>query len=186
MSWQDVLLAQPAPEPLTTQNPHNSQKHRPMPVSENYGNIGGRRATELRAQAEKATDWDALFSVLDAAQTAYNAGEVTREEVESLTGYAVDRSGHLPQDPLDCPLSELLAEQPVRVRSRLLGEVVVWLADAADVPEATAEVVYRESELRRLMKMPPDQIRTMHAVKKQFDGELLDVGGDEPSERLHP
>ncbi len=61
----------------------------------------------------------------------------------------------------------------------------MWVADTV-VPEATAEVVYKESELRRLVKMPPDQIRAMHAVKKEFDGELLDAGSDEPREGWRP
>ena len=110
------------------------------------------------------------------AQAAYGAGEVTREEVETLTGYAGDRSRHLPQKWEDGTVSELLARQlAVRVRSRLLGEVVVWVADTV-VPEATAEVVYKESELRRLVKMPPDQIRAIHAVKKELDGECSTPG----------
>jgi hypothetical protein len=139
----------------------------------------------LRDKVRLATDWVDLYALLDDVQTAYNAGDVTREEVESLTGYAVNRSGHLPQEPQDGPLSKLLEQRSVRVRSRLLGEVVVWVADTV-VPEATAEVVYKESELRRLVKMPPDQIRAMHAVKKEFDGELLDAGSDESRERWHP
>ena len=155
-------------------------------LPEETGLVAHSRAVSLRKQARVATDWVDLYALLDDVQTAYNAGDVTREEVESLTGYAVNRSGHLPQEPQDGPLSKLLEQRSVRVRSRLLGEVVVWVADTTVVPEATAEVVYKKSELRRLVKMPPDQIRAIHAVKKEFDGELLDAGSDEPRERWRP
>ena len=155
-------------------------------LPEETGLVAHSRAVSLRKQARGASTWEELYGVLEEAQAAYGAGEVTREEVETLTGYAGDRSRHLPQKWEDGPLSELLAERPVRVRSRLLGEVVVWVADTTVVPEATAEVVYKESELRRLVKMPPDQIRAIHAVKKELDGELLDAGSDEPRERWRP
>jgi|TARA_B100001964_G_C14011839_1_gene499703 hypothetical protein len=58
-------------------------------------------------------------------------GEATREEVEALTGYAAERSREVPEHAEDSHLSDLLARLPVvRVRSRLLGEVVVWVADS--------------------------------------------------------
>ena len=61
----------------------------------------------------------------------------------------------------------------VRVRSRLLGEVVVWVADSADMPEGTDEVVYRETELRRMEGLSPTEVRTIHEVKRALDGELM-------------
>ena len=60
----------------------------------------------------------------------------------------------------------------VRVRSRLLGEVVVWVADSADMPEGT-EVVYRETELSRMEGLSPTEVRTIHEVKRALDGELM-------------
>jgi hypothetical protein len=72
-------------------------------------------------------------------------------------------------------LSELLARYPVvRVRSRLLGEVVVWVADTTEVPEDTGEVVYRETELRRMVGMGPTEVRAIHETKRTFDGELVE------------
>ena len=97
------------------------------------------RAALLRDQARQARDWEALYAVLDAGQAAYDAGEVTLEEAESLTGYVADRSRQVPEDV--GTLGDLLRSQPViRVRSRLLGEVVVWVADAVQPPD-TGEVV---------------------------------------------
>ena len=61
----------------------------------------------------------------------------------------------------------------VRVRSRLLGEGVAWVADSADMPEGTDEVVYRETELRRMEGLSPTEVRTIHEVKRALDGELM-------------
>ena len=88
-----------------------------------------------------------------------------------MAGYAMDRSRQIADDGER--LSELLARQPVvRVRSRLLGEVVVWLADAAEIPEGTSEVVYREAELRRMVGHSSAEGRAIHEVKRSFDGEV--------------
>ena len=66
-------------------------------------------------------------------------------------------------EPGDCPLSDLLSRHPVvRVRSRLLGEVVVWVADNAEAPEDTGEIVYTETELRLVAGRPPAESRTGH------------------------
>jgi hypothetical protein len=131
------------------------------------------RIAELREKARTAGTWDELDGVLKEAQAAYTAGHVTCEEVESLARYAMDRSRQIPDDGDGERLSELLTRQPVvRVRSRLLGEVVVWLADAAEIPEGTSEVVYREAELRRMVGHSSAEVRAIHEVKRTFDGEV--------------
>ena len=132
------------------------------------------RIAELREKARTAGTWDELDGVLKEAQAAYTAGHVTCEEVESLAGYAMDRSRQIPDDGDGERLSELLARQPVvRVRSRLLGEVVVWVADSIEVAEEITEVVHRESELRRLTGRSPAEVRAVHEVKRALDGELM-------------
>lgn len=84
------------------------------------------------------------------------------------------RSRQIPEHAEDLHLSELLARgTAVRVRSRLLGEIVVWVADAAVVLEAASEVVYRETELRRLVGRSPAEVRAVHEIKRAFDGELI-------------
>lgn len=177
MSWRDVLA--PA-----SQNPHNPHNYEPTGGSGDYGDTGERtpvrdgaspiRAAELREQAQGAGDWEALYAVLDTAQAAYDAGEVTQEEAESLAGYVADRSRHVPEDAGTDTLGELLQSQTVvRVRSRLLGETVVWLADGAEVPKDTAEVAYCEQELHQLEGQAPAMVRAVHATKRALDGRLL-------------
>ena len=129
----------------------------------------------MREKARRASTWDDLRSVIDEAQAAFDAGEATGEEVESLSGYAWDRSRQIPEGGDGERLSELLARQPVvRVRSRLLGEVVVWVAAAAEVPEDISEVVYREAELRRMVGRPAAEVLAIHEAKRSFDGELAE------------
>jgi len=72
-------------------------------------------------------------------------------------------------------LSDLFREVPVhRVRSRVLGEDVLWAADDAEVPD-TDLVVYRASELAALDGLDPDALRKIHDVKKELDGEVHKV-----------
>jgi hypothetical protein len=180
MSWRDVLMQ----VPRSPHNPHNPQSSRSAEGCEGIGDCGKRvpgvstKVVSLRRQVRQARDWVDLYAILDTAQGAYDAGEVTREEAESLSGYAEDRSRHLPEQPggRDDYLSELLARHPiVRVRSRLLGEVVVWVADSVEEPEKRDEVVYRESELRRLAGRQPQKVRSIHAAKRTLDGVLEDA-----------
>jgi hypothetical protein len=178
MSWRDTLAAAP-------HNSHNPHNYQPTGVSEDCGDIGDRaqaydsyvstRADELRVQAQSASTWAELYGVLEAAQADFDTRAVTREEVESLRGYASDRSREVPEHAEDGRLSDLLARHPVvRVRSRLLGEVVVWVADGVvDITEEIVEVVYRESELRQLVGRTPTEVRTIHKVKRALDGELM-------------
>jgi hypothetical protein len=97
----------------------------------------------------------------------------------------LDRSRQIPDEGER--LSELLTRQPVvRVHSRLLGEVVVWAADNAEVPEDTPEVVYRESELRLLVGLAPAEVRAIHAAKRSFDGEVVEGSPELDSEQAIP
>ena len=152
-------------------------------VSEHRGGISEveaqpTRAAQLRREGAEARDWEALDAVLVAAQAAFDAGEVTHEEAESLAGYVGDRSHKVPEDASTGTLGQLLRSQPVvRVRSRLLGEVVVWLADGAEAP-ASSEVTYREAELRQLVGGSPAEVCAIHQTKRALDGELVDVGDE--------
>ena len=122
MSWRDILRAQSNPIP-DPQYPHNSQKSVAEQVSGDCGDIGEQKSvTATRERAHKAKTWD----------ESGPAGEYAAEDER---------------------LSELLARKPiVRVQSRLLGEVVVWVADGVEIPAGTAEVAYTESELRGLVE----------------------------------
>ena len=139
-----------------------------QPIKEPY-------VAELRDQLQRAHDWVCLYAILDEAQAAYDSGEVTNEEVESLTGYAANRSREVPEHPENELLSDLLIRQPVvRVQSRLLGEVVVWVADAAKATEETSCAVYREAELRRMAGRSSTEVSAIHELKRTLDGELIE------------
>ena len=76
-------------------------------------------------------------------------------------------------------LSELFLSEPIQVvRSRVLGEAVLWAADNAEIPADNDLVVYRESELRELVGCEPEVLRAIHKVKSDLDGEIV---GNAPS-----
>jgi hypothetical protein len=186
MSWQDVLQANPVAESASQypQYPQYPQKgihpesFEDIEDIEDRKDVANRRVAELRQKVQRARDWDDLEALLDDIQGAYDAGEITSEELKSLVGYVADRSRQVPermgQAPQDQSLTALLAERTVvRVRSRLLGEVVVWVADKATVEPDTEEVIYREAELRKLVGRSPAEMRAIHAVKRAVDGEVV-------------
>ena len=74
----------------------------------------------------------------------------------------------------DETIAELFAKQPVvRCHSSLLGEIVVFATDDAQVTQEGDEVVYREWELHQLANVTPEVRKAVHKVKKMFDGELV-------------
>ena len=66
------------------------------------------------------------------------------------------------------------------MKSGVLGEHILWAADNAEVPANNTLLIYRAHELTQLVGLTPDEIRRLHAVKKELDGELvvLDDAGD--------
>lgn len=131
-------------------------------------------SSAYRRRITGATSWDDLYAVLAEVDVACLNGVLSHDEVKDLDSYAADRSRDVHEHAEDERLSDLLARQRVaRVRSRMLGEVVVWVADDADLPEETGEVVYRESELRRLVGRTPTEVRAIHKTKRAIDGELV-------------
>ena len=81
---------------------------------------------------------------------------------------------------LEMRMSEFAVSGLVQeVKSGVLGEHILWVADNAEVPPGNTLVVYRADELKQLVGLTPDEVRHLHAVKKELDGELLDVDDDE-------
>ena len=71
----------------------------------------------------------------------------------------------------------------VRVRSRLLEEEVLFVSDNVKDLEAEDElVVYRAGELRRLVLLPVECLRTVHRVKKLFSGTVTKTKHEEVDE----
>ena len=62
----------------------------------------------------------------------------------------------------------------VRVRSRLLGEDIWWVANKTlkdAVPDPTL-VVYTAAELRLMVRVTPQELINIHRIKKTFGGHI--------------
>jgi hypothetical protein len=140
---------------------------------------GGTEFPELLYAVKRAvvvTDLEDLFTKADAA---YAAATITVEELESLVALATERACDVPYSIEDMPLSQFAGSGLVRkIHSRVLDEVVLFAADNAEICVANSLVVYRAKELRKLVGMPPDQLRAVHAVKKVLDGEVIEASAD--------
>ena len=85
---------------------------------------------------------------------------------------------------LEMRMSEFAVSGLVQeVKSGVLGEHILWVADNAEVPPANTLVVYRADELKQLVGLTPDEIRRLHSVKKELDGELV---VDDEGDRIIP
>lgn len=89
------------------------------------------------------------------------------------------RSGTMPtasqEDVADITLAEFARSGRIaRVRSRLLGEDVWWVANESlrgTVHDPTL-VVYTAGELRHLVNVSPQELIHIHRIKKSFDGHI--------------
>ncbi|OPZ62262.1 MAG: hypothetical protein BWY86_00477 [Candidatus Aminicenantes bacterium ADurb.Bin508] len=61
----------------------------------------------------------------------------------------------------------------VRIRSRLLGTEIILASDNALLDEEAGSVVYRASELKRLLSAPPEAVRDIHRMKDLFRGSRI-------------
>jgi hypothetical protein len=78
----------------------------------------------------------------------------------------------LRQGAEEARLSGWLNECPVRrVRSRVLGVDVLLAADDATIPTHNKLVVYRHSELTKVIGMAPALLRATHLAKWHLDSE---------------
>lgn len=76
-------------------------------------------------------------------------------------------------------MSDFAASGLVReVRSKTLGETVLWAADNAKADIQTDLVVYRACELKELVDVMPELLRRIHMVKKYLDGEVVEKDED--------
>ena len=134
----------------------------------------------LHRAIEQASSWDELSTLCTQIDQAYRQGELEMAEVEQLTARVTEKSRELPEKTPRQTLGALLSEHPVqRVRSKVLGEDVLWAADDAEIPEDNTLVVYRERELRQLEGRLPEELQAIHRCKRGLDMELVEPGEDE-------
>lgn len=63
----------------------------------------------------------------------------------------------------------------VKVKSRLLGEEVLFVSDnVRDLDESAGPVVYRAAELRLLEGKTPEDVKRLHRMKATFGGTLTE------------
>jgi len=130
--------------------------------------------------------------------------EDLRAATESGCTVDLDSEGHTPSSHIPSP-TETTVEPPIpdirdplpqdfdrsgqsmRVHAHELGEDVMVVADNAKPPD-TNLVVYRAAELPRIASLTAEKVKAAHAVKKAFDGELIEPidGVEIPASLLLP
>ena len=138
------------------------------------------RSAVIRRQTSQAGNWRDLSQIVERIEADFGSGEITRTEAEELATEIAQKARSLPEQDADTGateeqhLSDMFNEKPIRrVRSKVLGEEVLWAADNAEIPTDNDLVVYRESELREIVGREPAALRAIHKAKRDLDGEIV-------------
>ena len=131
---------------------------------------------KLGATIQQAREWKDLEKVLSQVQILFKDGQITQEEAEALAQAATEKSRQIPASIEEMPLEDFASSGLVKkVKSKVLGETVIWAADNAQAPPETDQVIYRASELKELAGMSPEQLRKIHMLKKTRDWEVVNL-----------
>ena len=130
----------------------------------------------LQSKIDNAMVGKDLDSAIEAVDSAFVQGKITQEEAEALAQAATEKSRQIPASVEEMPLEDFASTGLVKeVKSKLLGETVIWAADNAQVPPETDQVIYRASELKELAGISPEQLRKIHMLKKTRDWEVVNL-----------
>ena len=130
----------------------------------------------LQSEIDNAMVGKDLDSAIEAVNSAFVQGKITQEEAEALAQAATEKSRQIPASVEEMPLEDFASSGLVKeVKSKLLGETVIWAADNAQVPPETDQVIYRASELKELAGMSPEQLQKIHMLKKTRDWEVVNL-----------
>ena len=131
---------------------------------------------QLYQSVQSASVWNDIEKKLHKITKAYRQGEVNQATAEMLTHAAIEKSRQIPASIEEMPLENFASSGLVKeVKSKLLGETVIWAADNAQVPPETDQVIYRASELKELAGISPEQLRKIHMLKKTRDWEVVNL-----------
>ena len=130
----------------------------------------------LQGEIDNAMVGTDLDSAIEAVDSAFVTSEINQEEAEALAQAATEKSRQIPASVEEMPLEDFASSGLVKeVKSKVLGETVIWAADNAQVPPETDQVIYRASELKELVGVPPEQLRKIHMLKKTRDWEVVNL-----------
>ena len=130
----------------------------------------------LQSKIDNAMVGTDLDSTIEAVDSAFVQGKITQEEAEALAQAATEKSRQIPASVEEMPLEDFASSGLVKeVKSKVLGETVIWAADNAQVPPETDQVIYRASELKELAGISPEQLRKIHMLKKTRDWEVVNL-----------
>ena len=140
---------------------------------------------KLGATIQQACRWKDLEKVPAQVQILFKGGEITREEAEALAQAVTDKSRQIPASIEEMPLEDFATSGLVqKVKSKVLGETVIWAADNAQVPPETHQVVYRACELRELVGMPAEWLQRLHVAKKTLNAKITAAENDNEYEMI--
>jgi hypothetical protein len=175
----DAAVVEPLIEEVTA---HKAEMTRCL--SEGHTHADAKVIEQSIRSAQAGAD---LEVVCDDIQHAYSSGQIDVDAAAALATYNSLRARVLyhVEHPESWSLDEFARSgRSLRIKSRVLGEVFLLLADNGKEPAGNCLPVYRASEARQLLGATPEELRKVHQVKTAVGGELIEYS-DENVARIY-
>jgi len=131
----------------------------------------------LRIIVDSALVWQDLEDAIARALDLWTAGCIPRSYVENVSLAAQEKARDIPCSWDNVKLKDLAQAtgRKLMINSRLFEQTIGVVSDDLATPkDGYGHVVYTASELAKINGVSADELRSIHAVKEQLDGELID------------
>jgi hypothetical protein len=132
----------------------------------------------LRVLIDNALVWQDLEDVIARSLDLWATGCIPRTYVETISLAAQEKAREIPCSWDNVKLKDLARAtgRKLMIKSRLLEQVICVVSDdLAARKDGYGHVVYTASELAKINGVTSDALRSIHAVKEQLDGELIET-----------
>ena len=139
----------------------------------------------LRVLVDSAIVWQDLEDAIARSLDLWTAGCIPRSYVETVSLAAQDKAREIPCSWENVKLRDLAQAtgRKLMIKSRLLEEVICVVSDDLSArKDGYGHVVYTASELAKINGVSADALRSIHAVKEQLDGDLIETSETEEYE----
>lgn len=134
-----------------------------------------RLGSDIPTKIASADSWMALEEIVLSLGLQHQAGMIDGEALEQHMATLKERAKEVPPAIPSMLLSELQrCGEIAYVQSKVLGETVQFAANNCAMTDVDPKsIVYTATELAKLNGVTPEQLRSIHKVKKELDGEVV-------------
>ena len=130
---------------------------------------------ELMGQVGESLCWLELEILLAQSMDAYSDGRLSREQAEIIAERCADHAQTIPSSWGDVKLRDFdrATGKSLEIKSKKLNDRFTMVSGSESPSKFAGRIVYKASELAELLDVPEEQLKSIHLVKKELDGEVL-------------